>query len=73
MQATEWDHRLAVRADCKNLVSHAGIVGLLRKAADRTGLATALSAALPESGGPGLAGPRCGAGLRDRTRRDEHP
>lgn len=52
MKATEWDHRLAVRADGKNLTGHAGIV-LLRKVADRTGLATALSAALPKGTGPG--------------------
>jgi hypothetical protein len=44
VQATEWDHRLAVRADGKNLIGHAGVV-LLRKVADRVGLATALSAA----------------------------
>lgn len=52
MQATEWDHRLAVRADGKNLIGHAGVV-LLRKVADRVGLATALSAALPKGTGPG--------------------
>ncbi|MGI5513757.1 IS1380 family transposase [Streptomyces sp. CA-106131] len=52
MQATEWDHRLAVRADGKNLIGHAGVV-LLRKVADRTGLVTALSAALPKGAGPG--------------------
>ena len=52
MQVTEWDHRLAVRADGKNLIGHAGVV-LLRKVADRVGLATALSAALPKGSGPG--------------------
>ena len=52
MQVTEWDHRLAVRADGKNLIGHAGVV-LLRKVADRVGLATALSAALPKGTGPG--------------------
>jgi len=52
VQATEWDHRLAVRADGKNLIGHAGIV-LLRKVADRVGLATALSAVLPKGTGPG--------------------
>ncbi|WP_139134565.1 hypothetical protein [Streptomyces sp. TP-A0874] len=52
MQATEWDHRLAVRADGKNLIGHAGVV-LLRKVADRVGLATALTAALPKGAGPG--------------------
>ena len=52
MQATEWDHRLAVRADGKNLIGHAGVV-LPRKVADRVGLATALSAALPKGTGPG--------------------
>ena len=52
MQVTEWDHRLAVRADGKNLVGHAGVV-LLRKVADRTGLVIALSAALPKGTGPG--------------------
>ncbi|MGW9028368.1 transposase, partial [Streptomyces sp. NPDC055722] len=52
MQATEWDHRLAVRADGKNLIGHAGMV-LLRKVADRVGLTTALSAALPKGTGPG--------------------
>ncbi|MDE3725211.1 hypothetical protein PWG71_27845 [Nocardiopsis sp. N85] len=52
MQTTEWDHRLAVRADGKNLLGHAGVV-LLRKIADRVGLAAALSAALPKGTGPG--------------------
>ncbi|MGW2937258.1 IS1380 family transposase [Streptomyces sp. NPDC001156] len=52
MQATEWDHRLVVRADGKNLIGHAGVV-LLRRVADRVGLATALSAALPKGTGPG--------------------
>jgi hypothetical protein len=37
VQVTEWDHRLAVRADGKNLIGHAGVV-LLRKVADRVGL-----------------------------------
>jgi hypothetical protein len=52
VQVTEWDHRLAVRADGKNLVGHAGVV-LLRKVADRIGLVTALGAALPKGDGPG--------------------
>ncbi|MFF3062826.1 transposase, partial [Streptomyces sp. NPDC057909] len=52
MQATEWDHQLAVRADGKNLIGHVGVV-LLRKVADRVGLAIALSAALPKGTGPG--------------------
>ena len=52
MQATEWDHRLAVRADGKNLIGHAGVV-LLRKVADRVGLTDVLSAALPKGTGPG--------------------
>ncbi|MFF3879421.1 IS1380 family transposase [Streptomyces sp. NPDC001978] len=52
MQGIEWDHRLDVRADGKNLIGHAGVV-LLRKVADRVGLATALSAALPKGTGPG--------------------
>lgn len=52
MQGTEWDHRLAVRADGKNLIGHAGIV-LLRKVADRVGLTAALSAVLPQGVGPG--------------------
>jgi hypothetical protein len=52
VQATEWDHRLAVRADGKNLVGHAGVV-LLRKVADRVGLTRALSGALPKGTGPG--------------------
>ncbi|MHA6764038.1 hypothetical protein [Streptacidiphilus sp. PAMC 29251] len=52
MQSTQWDHRLAVRADGKNLVGQAGIV-LLRKVADRLGLARALAAVLPAGSGPG--------------------
>lgn len=52
MQATEWDHRLDVRADGKRLVGHAGVV-LLRKVADRVGLTRALAAALPRGAGPG--------------------
>jgi hypothetical protein len=52
VQAIEWDHRLAVRADGKNLIGHVGVV-LLRKVADRVGLAAALSAALPKGTGPG--------------------
>ncbi|WP_406434261.1 hypothetical protein OHA59_45730 [Streptomyces sp. NBC_01589] len=52
MQTTEWDHRLVVRADDKNLIGHAGVV-LLRKVADRVGLPLALSAALPKGSGPG--------------------
>ncbi|MFD8032675.1 hypothetical protein ACFV3F_28730 [Streptomyces sp. NPDC059717] len=41
-----------MRADGKNLIGHAGVV-LLRKAADRVGLATALSVVLPKGTGPG--------------------
>lgn len=52
MQVTEWDHRLAVRADGRNLLGHAGVV-LLRKVADRLSLASALGAALPKGVGPG--------------------
>ena len=52
MQATEWDHRLVVRADGRNLVGHAGVV-LLRRIADRVGLTRALTAALPRGVGPG--------------------
>ncbi|MFG2563684.1 transposase [Streptomyces sp. NPDC048496] len=52
MQGTEWDHRLVVRADGKNLIGHAGVV-LLRKIADRVGLTRALTAALPQVTGPG--------------------
>ncbi|SCF58777.1 hypothetical protein [Streptomyces sp. Cmuel-A718b] len=52
MQAIEWDHRLAVRADGRNLVVHAGVV-LLRKVADRVGLPAALAAVLPRGIGPG--------------------
>lgn len=52
MQATEWDHRLVVRADDRNLVGHAGVV-LLRRIADKTGLTTALARALPKGSGPG--------------------
>lgn len=52
MQAAEWDHRLAVRADDKNLIGRSGVV-LLRKVVDRVGLAIALSAVLPKGTGPG--------------------
>jgi len=52
VQVTEWDHRLAVRADDRNLVGHAGVV-LLRKVADKVGLTPALAAALPQGAGPG--------------------
>ena len=52
MQATEWDHRLVVRADGRNLLGHAGVV-LLRKVADRVGLTRALAAVLPRGVGPG--------------------
>jgi hypothetical protein len=48
-----WDCRLVVRADEKNLVGHAGIL-LLRKIADRSGLAAALTTALRQGiGNPG--------------------
>jgi hypothetical protein len=52
VQVTEWDHRLAVRADGRNLIGYAGVV-LLRRVADRVGLAAALSAVLPKGVGPG--------------------
>jgi Transposase DDE domain group 1 len=52
VQVTEWDHRLVVRADGKNLIGHAGVM-LLRKVADRLGLTRALGAALPKGTGPG--------------------
>jgi hypothetical protein len=52
VQVTEWDHRLVVRADGKNLIGHAGVV-LLRKVADRVGLTRALTGALPKGIGPG--------------------
>jgi hypothetical protein len=52
VKSTGWDHRLAVRANGKNLIGHAGVV-LLRKVADRVGLTAALSAALPQGIGPG--------------------
>jgi len=51
VQVTEWDHRLDVRADGKNLIGHLGLV--LRRVADCTGLTLALSAALPKGSGPG--------------------
>jgi hypothetical protein len=51
VQSTQWDHRLDVRADGKSLVGHAGIV-LLRRVADRLGLARALAAVLPAGSGP---------------------
>ncbi|MER7480844.1 hypothetical protein ABTX60_24900 [Streptomyces sp. NPDC126510] len=41
-----------MRADGKNLIGQAGVV-LLRKVADRVGLATSLNAALPRGTGPG--------------------
>jgi hypothetical protein len=50
-----WDHRPAVRADGKNQIGHAGVV-LSQKIADRVGLATALSAALPQDTGSGWRG-----------------
>jgi hypothetical protein len=52
VKTTGWDHRLAVRADDKNLIGHAGVV-LLRKVADRVGLIRALTAVLPRGTGPG--------------------
>ncbi len=52
MKTTGWDRRLVVRADDRNLVGHAGVV-LLRKVADRVGLTSALTAALPQGVGPG--------------------
>jgi hypothetical protein len=51
VRSTGWDHRLALRADGKKLIGHAGVV-LLRKVATRVGLATALNAALPRGTGP---------------------
>lgn len=50
-ERTGWDRRLAVRADGRGLVGHAGAV-LLRKCADRVGLTEALARVLP-TGGPG--------------------
>jgi DDE family transposase len=52
VKATSWDSRLAVRADGRNLIGQAGIV-LLRKVADRLGLARALAAVLPMGSGSG--------------------
>jgi Transposase DDE domain group 1 len=52
VKTTGWDQRLDVRADGRNLVGHAGVV-LLRRIADRLGLTTALTAALPQGVGPG--------------------
>ncbi|WP_406191354.1 MULTISPECIES: hypothetical protein [unclassified Streptomyces] len=52
MKTTAWDQRLDVRADDKNLIGHAGVV-LLRKVADRVGLARALAAAFPRGVGRG--------------------
>lgn len=46
-----WDRRLRVAADGRGLVGHAGAV-LLRACADRTGLTSALSAALARRGVP---------------------
>jgi hypothetical protein len=47
MKHNGWDHALKVAADGKGLVGHAGAI-LLRKAADQTGLTSALSGALRE-------------------------
>ena len=47
MKHNGWDHALKVTADGKGLVGHAGVI-LLRKAADQTGLTSALSGALKE-------------------------
>lgn len=52
MKATSWDQGLAVRADGKHLIGQVGIV-LLRRLADRLGLATALGAAMPKGSGNG--------------------
>ncbi|MFZ3492017.1 IS1380 family transposase [Streptomyces sp. 5.8] len=51
-KTTGWDERLAVRADGRGLVGHAGAV-LLRKLADRVGLTDALSGVLPSGTGAG--------------------
>jgi len=47
MKDNGWDHALKVAADGKGLIGHAGAI-LLRKAADQTGLTSALSGALKE-------------------------
>jgi hypothetical protein len=49
MQHNGWDHALQVTADGTGLIGHAGAI-LLRKAADATGLTTALDAALTVRG-----------------------
>jgi hypothetical protein len=49
MQHNGWDHALKVTASGRGLVGHAGAI-LLRKAADRTGLTSALSGALAGKG-----------------------
>jgi hypothetical protein len=49
MQLNGWDHALKVTSDGKGLVGHAGTI-LLRKAADQSGLAGQLSAALRKKG-----------------------
>jgi Transposase DDE domain group 1 len=52
IERTGWDRRLAVRADGKGLIGHAGAV-LLRVCADRTGLTSALAKVLPAGAGNG--------------------
>jgi hypothetical protein len=52
IERTGWDRRLAVRADGKGLIGHAGAV-LLRVCADRTGLTGALAKVLPGGAGSG--------------------
>jgi hypothetical protein len=49
MQHNGWDHALKVTASGRGLVGHAGAI-LLRKAADRAGLTSALSGALAGKG-----------------------
>jgi hypothetical protein len=52
IERTGWDRRLAVRADGKGLIGHAGAV-LLRVCADRMGLTGALAKVLPGGAGSG--------------------
>ncbi len=52
MKVTSWDQGFAVRADGRNLIGHSGIV-LLRRVADRVGLATALGTVMPKGSGNG--------------------
>jgi hypothetical protein len=52
IESTGWDRRLAVQADGRGLIGHAGAV-LLRRCADRVGLTGALGKVLPCGGGNG--------------------